>query len=304
MNVVDHPPEPEAAGGIVLAISDERYPPLLRTIDDPPDKLYVRGDPMVLHEPLLAIVGSRRASPAGKRAAQTLGAQLVAAGLPVCSGLALGIDGAAHRGALAGGGRSVAVMATGIDTVYPLRHRGLAAELEQSGCLVTEFPPGTAVRPWNFPRRNRIISGLSLGVLVVEAALPSGSLITAGTALQQGREVFTLPWSIFHRGGEGCLRMIRDGAKMVQGVEDILEELGPMYRLQQDLFSPPGIIRDEANDVPEQLPGVLALVGYEEQGVDELCRCSELPVARVMADLSALELAGLVERRPGGYIRC
>ena len=160
------------------------------------------------------------------------------------------------------------------------------------------------MRPWNFPRRNRIISGLSLGVLVVEAALPSGSLITAGTALQQGREVFTLPWSIFHRGGEGCLRMIRDGAKMVQGVEDILEELGPMYRLQQDLFRLPGGLKEESAAVPQQLRGVLALVGYEEQGVDELCRCSELSVARIMADLSALELAGLVERRPGGYIRC
>lgn len=304
MNVVIDPPEPEAAGVCILSISDERYPPLLRQIPNPPRKLYIRGDPTILREPMLAIVGSRKASPAGLRAAQALAAELVAAGLHICSGLALGIDAAAHRGALNAQGKSAAIMATGIDTVYPARHRGLARELAQAGCLVTEFPPGTSPRKGNFPRRNRIISGLSLGVLVVEAALPSGSLITAGTALEQGREVFTLPWSIFHRGGEGCLRMIRDGAKMVQTVQDVLEELGPLYALQQDLFlrseesiGPPATVR-------EGLQKVLDLVGYEELAVDELCRCSELPVAQVLADLSALELEGLIERRPGGYIRC
>jgi len=293
-----------AAGAQTLAISDDRYPPLLRTLHDPPETLYVRGDPSVLLEPQLAMVGSRRASPAGLRAAEALSARLVNAGLHICSGLALGIDGAAHRGALAAGGKSVAVMATGIDRIYPARHRGLAGELELSGCLVTEFPPGTPPRRPCFPQRNRIISGLSLGVLVVEAALPSGSLITAGTALEQGREVFTLPWSVFHSGGQGCLRLIRDGAKMVQTVEDVLEELGPLYALQQDLFRLPAQTDTGARAATEGLQQVLQLVGFEVTSVDQLIRSSGMPAARLLADLSALELAGLIVRDPGGYIRC
>ncbi len=235
MNVAKAKAAARAAGAMALAIDDECYPPLLRAIPDPPPLLYVRGDPAVLLEAHLAVVGSRRASPAGLRVAQALSGQLASAGLHICSGLALGIDSAAHRGALATGGKSVAVMATGIDRVYPQRHQALAAQLEQAGCLVTEFPPGTPPLRHNFPKRNRIISGLSLGVLVIEAALPSGSLITAGTALEQGREVFALPWSMLHDGGRGCLQLIRDGAKMVQDVDDILEELGPLYALQRDL---------------------------------------------------------------------
>jgi len=293
-----------ACGAQTLAISDERYPPLLREIHDPPPLLYVRGDPGALLQPQLAIVGSRRASPAGLRAAALLSGQLVNAGLHICSGLALGVDGAAHRGALAAQGKSIAVMATGIDRVYPSRHRQLAGELQQSGCLVTEFPPGTPPRRHNFPRRNRIISGLSLGVLVVEAALPSGSLITAGTALEQGREVFALPWSMLHKGGEGCLHLIRDGAKMVQTIVDVLEELGPLYTLQQDLFAPVQGPGEVAAEVPRELHKVLALVGFERLTIDELVAGSGLPVARLLADLSALELAGLVARSAGGYIRC
>ena len=306
MNVADTRAEAAlaACGAQTLSLSDERYPALLRTIYDPPPLLYVRGDLSLLQEAQLAVVGSRRASPAGLRVAQALSGQLTKAGLHICSGLALGIDGAAHRGALRSGGKSIAVMATGIDRIYPQRHRQLAAELEQVGCLVTEFPPGTPPQRQNFPRRNRIISGLSLGVLVVEAALPSGSLITAGTAMEQGREVFALPWSMLHKGGQGCLRLIRDGAKMVQTVDDILEELGPLYALQQDLFVP----AQEADDASEGISGdmrqVLELVGFELITVDELVRCSGLPIAQVLSDLSALELAGLVARSAGGYIRC
>ena len=306
MNVADTRAEAAlaACGAQTLSLSDERYPALLRTIYDPPPLLYVRGDLSLLQEAQLAVVGSRRASPAGLRVAQALSGQLTKAGLHICSGLALGIDGAAHRGALRSGGKSIAVMATGIDLIYPRRHRQLATELEQVGCLVTEFPPGTPPQRQNFPRRNRIISGLSLGVLVVEAALPSGSLITAGTAMEQGREVFALPWSMLHKGGQGCLRLIRDGAKMVQTVDDILEELGPLYALQQDLFVP----AQEADDASEGISGdmrqVLELVGFELITVDELVRCSGLPIAQVLSDLSALELAGLVARSAGGYIRC
>jgi len=299
MNVAQAKAAARSAGATVLAIDDEHYPALLRVIHDPPPVLYLRGDPGVLLEPHLAVVGSRRASAAGLRVAQALSGELVGAGLGICSGLALGIDGAAHRGALAAGGKSLAVLATGIDRVYPRRHRALAAQLEQAGCLVSEFPPGTPPLRQNFPRRNRIISGLSLGVLVVEAALPSGSLITARTALEQNREVFALPWSMLHDGGRGCLHLIREGAKMVQHVDDILEELGPLYAAQQH-GSARGPRERDTRSVDSWL---LALVGYEVVGLDELVQRSGQPVARVLGELSALELAGEVARTAGGYIR-
>tara|TARA_R110001592_G_scaffold363043_1_gene679572 strand:- start:53405 stop:54517 length:1113 start_codon:yes stop_codon:yes gene_type:complete len=289
-------------GADILAITDTRYPPLLRGIHDPPPLLYVRGDPAILCRAQLAMVGSRKASPSGVKAAQEFAGLATRAGLQVTSGLALGIDAASHRGALAAGGSSVAVVATGIDRVYPVRHRGLAQELEQSGCLVSEFPVGLAPVRSNFPRRNRIVSGLSLGVLVVEAALPSGSLITARAALEQGREVFTLPWSIYHQGGAGCLYLIRDGAKMVVSIDDVLEELGPMYGLQQDLLAQeaPALAGPQLST---NLQRMLQLVGYERITADELSQFSALPVARVMAELSSLELLGLVCREGGGYIR-
>jgi DNA processing protein len=300
MNVAKAKDLARASGAVALTLADERYPPLLRAIHDPPPLLYVRGDPDLLREAQLAVVGSRRASAAGLRIAQTLSGELAGAGLHICSGLALGIDGAAHRGALAAGGKSIAVMATGIDRVYPQRHRALATELEQSGCMITEFPPGMPPLRQNFPQRNRIISGLSLGVLVVEAALPSGSLITAGTALEQGREVFALPWSMLHDGGRGCLQLIREGAKMVWGVADILEELGPLYTVQQDgcaaLQSPPA--------APQNTSWLLHLLGFEVVALDELVQRSARPVAQVLGELSALELAGQVKRAAGGYIRC
>ena len=289
-------------GAGVLPVTDARYPPLLRAIHDPPPLLYVRGDVDLLSRPQLAIVGSRRASPAGLRAARALAGDAVAAGLDITSGLARGIDGAAHQGALDCGGGSIAVVATGIDRVYPAQHRRLANELVQAGCLVSEFPPGVPPLQSNFPRRNRIISGLSLGVLVVEAALPSGSLITARTALEQGREVFALPWSIYHAGGEGCLQLIRDGAKLVQAIGDVLEELGPMYALQQDLLPSPRL-GQEVGELSGRQQRVLELVGYERVSVDELGRVSALPVAVLLAELSFLEMLGAVSRAEGGYIR-
>lgn len=299
MNVVQAKAAARAVGAAVVAIDDEQYPPLLRAIHDPPPLLYVRGDASVLPDAQLAVVGSRRASPAALRVAELLSGQLARAGLSICSGMAIGIDGAAHRGALAANGKSVAVIATGIDRVYPYRHRTLAAQLEQSGCLVTEFPPGTPPLRQNFPQRNRLISGMSLGVLVIEAALPSGSLITAGTALEQGREVFALPWSMLHEGGRGCLQLIRDGAKMVLAVEDILDELAPLYTLQQDQSgaAPGSVVAPEAS-------WLLALVGFEAVTLDELVHRSGRPVAQVLGELSFLELGGQVARMAGGYIRC
>jgi DNA processing protein len=291
-------------GAAVVPITDPAYPPLLRTIHDPPALLYLRGDPRVLLQPQLAMVGSRKASPAGIRAAQALAGELVRAGLAITSGLALGIDGAAHRGALAAEGKTVAVIATGIDQVYPLRHRGMAAEIESSGCLVTEFPPGVPPLRQNFPRRNRIISGLSLGVLVAEAALPSGSLITARSAMEQGREVFALPWSIYHSGGGGCLYLLRDGAKMVQSVGDVLEELGSLYVLQQQLFSPGAEDnRSSVKHLTKPQRQLLQLLGYEELTVDELAQHSGMSVAAILAELSGMELDGVISRGAGGYIR-
>jgi len=305
MPVADQSPAPGAGPAPrIISLSDPHYPPLLREIHDPPERLYVRGDPAALSEPLLAIVGARRASAAGLRAARDLAAEAVAAGLGVCSGLALGIDGAAHRGALDAGGRSVGVMGTGIDTIYPARHRALAVGMESTGCLVTEYPPGTSPRPGNFPRRNRIISGLALGTLVVEASRPSGSLITARCALEQGREVFALPWSISHANGAGCLDLIRDGAAMVQSFEDVLWELGPLYRAQRERIAAPGRALDAADGLSAVRRGILQLLGCDAIALDELARHSRLPPARLLTELTQLELLGLVDRCAGGYIRC
>jgi len=210
----------------------------------------------------------------------------------------------------AAGGASVAVMATGIEQIYPRRHRQLGEQLSQAGCLVTEYPPGSQPLREHFPRRNRIISGLSLGVLVVEAALPSGSLITAGTALEQGREVFTLPWSIYHPGGRGCLRLLRDGATQVQEVDDIVQQLASLVQLQRALSlpEPPAEERqqrparkDRQSQAPDQV--LLTLIGDATIGVDELAAHSRLPPSQVMALLSSLELEGQVERSAGGYSR-
>ena len=288
----------------VLSLCDEAYPTLLRQIYDPPPLLYLRGNAALLQQPQLAVVGSRKASPAGLRATRSLSGQLVAAGLHICSGLAQGVDGEAHRAALKVGGSSIAVMATGIDVVYPPRHKELAEQLAREGCLVTEYPPGCQPERYRFPQRNRILSGLSLGVLVVEAALRSGSLITAGTALEQGREVFTLPWAVFHQAGRGCLKLLRDGAKMVESVEDILEELGPLYTLQRDLLEAHENQMPAVRNTPIAQRKILAMIGYEVVAIDELVHQSELPVARVMAALSALEVEGHIARCAGGYIHC
>jgi len=286
-----------AIGARVLSIRDEDYPPLLRLIHDPPDSLYVRGNIAALQRPQLAVVGSRKASPAGLRLARGLCRQAAASGLHICSGLALGIDAAAHRGALDGGGGTVAVMGTGIDQLYPARHRAMAGELLEKGCLVTEFPPGTPPRRGNFPRRNRLISGISLGVLVVEAALPSGSLITARTALEQGREVFAAPWSALHKGGEGCLHLLADGARLVRSIDDVLEELGSLCQLQFQLSPPQTTARAESSPL-------LDLIHYELVTTDEIVRSSGLDISAVMAGLGSLELEGKIARVPGGYIRC
>lgn len=289
-----------AVDGRVIALGAPDYPYLLATIHDPPPLLYMRGNVELLQAPQLAMVGSRKASPPGVRYAQELASAAVRAGLTVTSGLALGIDGAAHRGALSAGGSSVAVMATGVETIYPRRHQQLAMHLLENGCLVSEFAPLTPALPQHFPARNRIISGLALGVLVVEAALPSGSLITAGTALEQGREVFAVPWFPAHPGGRGCLRLLRDGAAMVEGIDDILGELGALFQCQLELTP----VAEDTSMAGASQSWLLGLIGFEVVTVEALVTTSGRSVAEVLAALSRLELERSVVRHGGGYIRC
>ena len=292
-------PRPAAAGDMfTIGLGDSGYPPLLREIHDPPPRRYLRGNPDLLLQPHLAIVGSRRASAAGLRLARDIAAAVVGAGMVVCSGLALGIDGAAHRGALDGGGQTTAVLGTGVDTIYPRRHRALGEAIAAQGCLVSEFPPDTAPLPHNFPRRNRLISGICLGTLVVEAARPSGSLITASSAMEQGREVFALPWSPLHAGGAGCLKLLREGAVMVTGVQDILDELGAMGSCQHELLR---VVADQAVD--PAAAALLERIGFEAVGIDDLALSCGLPPGDLLPLLSRLEMAGAVQRAPGGYIR-
>jgi DNA processing protein len=209
-------------------VNDGRYPPLLREIPQAPPVLFVHGDPDCLRVPQLAMVGTRNPTPSGRETARQFAAHLAGAGMIITSGLALGIDAAAHQGALAGGGRTIAVMGTSLDRVYPAKHRDLARAIAERGALVSELPTGTPALAENFPRRNRLISGLALGVLVVEAALQSGSLITARLALDQGREVFAIPGSIHNPLAKGCHALIRQGAKLVETANDIVEELGAL----------------------------------------------------------------------------
>jgi DNA processing protein len=274
-------------GNHLIPLPHADYPPVLKELPDAPPWLYVKGDPGLLSRPMLAIVGSRNATPQGRRDAQAFAGALAEAGLVIVSGLAEGIDAAAHIGGLEGG-TSVAVVGTGLDRVYPAKHRDLAHRLAERGALVTEFSLGTPPRAGNFPRRNRIISGLAMGVLIVEAALDSGSLITARLAGEQGREVFALPGSIHSPLSKGCHRLIKDGAKLVESAADILEEL----RFQWDAPRQQG-----TEGLPNEL---LELMGNAPVALDQLVILSGLTVDSLSAMLLSLELEGRVAVLPGG----
>lgn len=282
----------------ILAFGDPRYPPLLAELADAPLVLFVHGDPTLLAAPQLAIVGSRNPTALGRETAQHFAEELTGAGLAITSGLALGIDGAAHQGALSAG-RTLAVTGTGPDRVYPARHKALAHRIAESGALVTEFPPGTAVHPTNFPRRNRLIAGLSLGTLVVEAALQSGSLITARLALDYGREVFAIPGSIHNPLARGCHALLRQGAKLVESAADVLEELGSLAALV--LGGASAMPSPEALDATEH--AVLAAVDHAPTAVDSVMARTGLPAPVVAGVLLGLELRGLLALGPGGYQR-
>ena len=289
----------------LLTLHDLTYPALLKAISDPPLVMFVVGDPECLALPQIAMVGSRNASRGGQRTCSEFAATMASAGLIVTSGLALGIDGAAHRGALSKAGITVAVLGTGPDRVYPAEHRELAEKIAATGALVTEYPPGTGVKRAAFPRRNRIISGLSIGTLVVEAAAKSGSLITARHALEQGREVFAMPGSIHNPLARGCHALIREGAKLVESVDDIFEELAPLLgtairSLKLDADPP----QTGAVEPDEHYARLLLAFEHEPVAVDMLANRTGLTASEVSSMLLILELDGYVDSQPGGvYLR-
>lgn len=282
-----------------VTLADDEYPPLLRNIADPPLALFYRGDLSLLHRPGLAIVGSRRASAYAINAAGLLARQLAPTGLTIVSGLARGIDSAAHAAALDAGGTTVAVLGTGIDVIYPRGNRRLFARIAEHGLIVTEFPPGSPPRPEHFPIRNRIISGLTHGAVIVEATSHSGSLITARMAAEQGREVFAVPGSIFSSGSEGTHRLIQYGAKLVHEADDVLHEL-PDYVTALLKTAPP-------EEAPPESPlaEVLAVLSRDEGAhIDTVAARLDRTPAMVAEALLQLELDGWIRAMPGArYVR-
>lgn len=292
----------------IITFDCDQYPRLLKQISDPPPLLYVHGNLSVLKDPQLAIVGSRSPTQGGKTTAYDFSRHLAQTGLCITSGLALGVDGMAHQGAVDVGAPTVAVIATGIDRVYPARHRELAHKIVTKGAIVSEFPVGVQPKSENFPRRNRVICGLSHGTLVVEAALRSGSLITARLASEQGREVFAIPGSIHNPLARGCHQLIRQGAKLVETAEDILEEMatlidvGSLDNYSQQSETPldqqnaPVVVSD-SNEIPglqaDQLQ-FLEQMGYDSVPIDDLVLRTGLPVEQVSAMLLMLELQNYV----------
>ena len=279
----------DVPGHAIITLADREYPPRLLEIADPPGLLYVDGRTALLARTSLAIVGSRNATPQGIANATSFARAFSEAGLTIVSGLALGIDAAAHRGALEGDGSTIAVLGSGVDVVYPPRNADLHRAIAERGAAVSEFPLGTPAIGGNFPRRNRLISGLARGVLVVEAALASGSLITARLAAEQGRDVFAIPGSIHSPLSKGCHVLIKDGAKLVESAQDVLGELGSLAPA-----------RTVAQSSPEVAHELLEHLGYDPCNVDTLCQRSGLTPDTVSAMLLQLELEGRVASLPGG----
>jgi DNA processing protein len=278
----------ERAGARMLTSLDDEYPPLLRHVDDAPIVLYIRGKLTPADERALAVVGTRRASTYGKDIAHQFSRQLAEHGITIVSGMAHGIDAAAHMGALEAGGRTIAVLGCGVDRIYPSDHRALAARITESGALLSEFPMGSRPEAKHFPRRNRLLSGISLGVLIVEAPLRSGALITASHAAEQGREVFAVPGSIHQPGSEGTHALIQEGAKLAHRVDDILDELNIVHEGAQ---SRAAAERLAPGDEIEAL--LLESLSREPLHIDDLARHTGLPIATVSSILTILELKGL-----------
>lgn len=287
----------------LIGFDHEAYPPLLRVLPDAPLALWVEGrDIGFLSAPQIAIVGSRNPTRGGRETAEQFARYLSERGLTITSGLAIGIDAASHDGALAGGAGTIAVLGSGLDTIYPASNAELARRIVDDGLLVSEFPPGTTPRAEHFPQRNRIIAGLSVGTLVVEAARQSGSLITARRAAEYGREVFAIPGSIHNPLAKGCHRLIRQGAKLVDDVADILVELAPLLAIDPDVKLEKRESESSASCLTEQ-PAYTALIdalGFEPCGISVLARRTGLTTAELSSMLLVLEFEGLIEALPGG----
>jgi len=299
------------SGHRLLRCTEADFPPLLETIPQPPAALFVAGEASLLLHPQVAIVGARGASPAGLEHARRFARALALAGYTVTSGMADGIDGAAHEAALDVGAATVAVVGTGPDRVYPRKHHALAQRIAAQGAVVSEFPPGTVARADHFPRRNRLISGLALGVVVVEAGLQSGSLITARLAGEQGREVFALPGSIANPLARGCHRLIRDGARLVEEPAEVIEALAPSARalgveLAERLARPdaPAPTRDGGWRADPDYRRLLDALGHDPATLDELVQRSGLAAAALSSMLLMLELEGRVTGLPGNRYQC
>ena len=296
----------DTSSNSIITITDPAYPPQLKKIYDPPPVLFVQGSLLALKNPQLAIVGSRNASNYGIQVAEDFARHFTQLGISITSGLAFGIDAASHRGALKGGyAPTIAVVANGLDIIYPTEHKNLRDEIcMQGGAIVSENMPGTEPFSGLFPRRNRIISGLSLGVLVVEAACNSGSLITAKMALEQGREVFAIPGGIHNTRSKGCNQLIKQGAKLVETAEDVLEELGIL--LKYAIGANTTDCKQQTNklaNLPVDVSRVLDCVGFEATAVEKIVFEAGREYMVVSRMLISLELDGIISKVPGGYVK-
>jgi DNA processing protein len=287
-----------ASGARILLASDAEYPPLLRQMPGAPAALYVEGSIRALSSPQIAMVGSRSATAGGRATAREFAAFFARAGLTVTSGLAVGIDAASHEGALAGGGETIAVYGTGLDSVYPSEHLALTQRIRERGALVSEFPPRTPPLRAHFPRRNRIIAGLSLGTLVVEAARYSGSLITARHAVDAGREVFAIPGSIHSPLSRGCHQLLKSGAKLVEDAQDVLSEL--QFPLPKEVLAESEREPEKPPELDKEYEMLLDALGFEPATIDVLVARTCLPGESVASMLLILELQGRVSTLPGG----
>ena len=308
----------QSLGIKLLGIFQPDYPQTLKEIPDPPPILYVRGEILPQDQLAVGIVGSRRCSHYGIKHAEILARGLAQRGITVISGLAKGIDAAAHKAALNAGGRTIAVMATGVDNIYPPENKSLADEILQHGAILSESPLSRPVRPEFFPQRNRIISGLSLGVIVIEATQTSGSLHTARHAYEQGREVFALPGPVDRRESEGCLALLRDGAILIRNADDVLESLGPLMHPQHVPHQPRDLFDSPITTVPQpaavtvhspreltlndQEKSILNLIHTVPRSIELVIEEAHIEISRVMATLTILEMKRFIKRLPGGEV--
>jgi len=286
----------EKSGGRIITLEDEAYPPRLRDIYDPPALLYLKGELNKEDELAVSIVGSRKTTPYGRWITEKISQTLVRYGVTIVSGMARGVDSVAHWGAISGGGRTLAVLGCGVDVVYPPENRNLFSKIIEQGAVLSEFPMGSPPEGGHFPKRNRIISGLSMGVVVVEAGPDSGSLITANFALEQGREVFAIPGNVGAGGSRGTNRLIKDGAKLVESSEDILEEILPQWKREKERIEE---VKPRGPELSEEEKVLYEMLGETPLHIDAMIRESKFEPGKVSSLLLNLELKGVISQWPG-----